>query len=76
MGQAVENGAGEALCMVFHYAGGRGGEYAEAFLAGFDGILQVDGYAGYNRLTRPTRKGGDPTIEVAQCCASRARPAP
>ena len=29
---------------------GRGGEYAEHFLDGFDGILQVDGYAGYNRL--------------------------
>ena len=31
-------------------APGRVGENAEHFLDGFDGILQVDGYAGYNRL--------------------------
>ena len=44
--------------VVFHYAGGRGGQHAESFLIGFNGILQVDGYAGYNRLTRASRKGG------------------
>ena len=38
--------------VVYFYAPGRGGEYAEKFLKGFDGILQVDGYASYNRLTR------------------------
>nr|WP_269084708.1 hypothetical protein [Sulfitobacter sp. HI0027] len=27
-------------------------------MTGFDGILQIDGYQGYNRLTKPTRKGG------------------
>lgn len=54
--------------VVYFYAPGRGGENAETFLAGFDGILQIDGYAGYNRLTRPTRKGGDPVI-VAHCWA-------
>ncbi len=37
--------------VVYFYAPGRGGEHAERFLDGFDGILQVDGYAGYNRLT-------------------------
>ena len=36
--------------VVYFYAPGRGGEYAEHFLDGFDGILQVDGYTGYNRL--------------------------
>ena len=50
------------------YAPGRGGEYAERFLNGFDGILQVDGYAGYNRLTGPGCKGGAP-IRLAYCWA-------
>ena len=58
--------------VVFHYAGGRSGQHAEAFLTDFDGILQVDGYAGYNRLTRTSRKGGDPVI-VAQCWAHARR---
>ena len=46
--------------VVYFYAPGRGGENAEKFLKGFDGILQLDGYQGYNRLLRPSRKGGDP----------------
>jgi len=58
--------------VVFHYAGGRSGQHAETFLTGFNGILQVDGYAGYNRLTRASRKGGDPVI-VAQCWAHARR---
>ncbi|SDX65535.1 Helix-turn-helix domain-containing protein, partial [Roseicitreum antarcticum] len=46
--------------VVFFYAPDRGGQNAETFLRGFDGIVQLDGYQGYNRLTRPSRKGGDP----------------
>ena len=56
--------------VVYFYAPGRGGGHAETFLDGFDGILQVDGYAGYNRLTRPSRKGGAPLcgpIRGASC---------
>jgi hypothetical protein len=30
--------------VVYFYAPGRGGENAETFLTGFDGILQIDGY--------------------------------
>ena len=41
--------------VIFFYAPGRGGQNAEKFLRGFDGILQLDGYTGYNRLTRPSR---------------------
>ncbi|WP_156461699.1 IS66 family transposase, partial [Aliiruegeria sabulilitoris] len=37
-----------------------------------DGILQLDGYQGYNRLTRPSRKGGAP-ITVAHCWAHARR---
>lgn len=58
--------------VVYFYAPGRGGENAGRFLTGFDGILQLDGYQGYNRLTRPSRKGGAP-IRVAHCWAHARR---
>lgn len=58
--------------VVYFYAPGRGGEHAEEFLKGFNGILQIDGYAGYNRLTRSDRKGGNP-IMVAHCWAHARR---
>ena len=58
--------------VVYFYAPGRHGKNAETFLTGFDGILQIDGYPGYNRLTRPSRKGGDP-IRVAHCWAHARR---
>lgn len=53
-------------CVVFHYAPGRAGAHAERLLDGFDGVLQVDGYAGYHRLARPERKGGTP-LTLAHC---------
>ena len=52
--------------MVYHYAPGRSGDRAERILEGFDGVLQVDGYAGYHRLARPERKGGAP-LRLAWC---------
>ena len=58
--------------VVYFYAPGRGGEHAEGFLDGFDGILQVDGYAGYNRLTQPGRKGGAP-LRLAYCWSHARR---
>ncbi|WP_370296496.1 transposase, partial [Poseidonocella sp. HB161398] len=71
--------------MVCFYAPGRGGEHAETFLTGFDGVLQLpsrrlqaiacratDGYPGYSRLTRPSRKGGAP-VTVAHCWAHARR---
>jgi transposase len=58
--------------VVFTYAPGRAGENAERILQGFDGTLQIDGYQGYNRLTRPSRKGGGP-IRVAYCWAHARR---
>jgi hypothetical protein len=58
--------------VVFFYAPDRGGRNAETFLRGFDGTLQLDGYTGYSRLTRPSRKGGDP-IRVAHCWAHARR---
>ena len=58
--------------VVYFYAPGRHGAHAETFLTGFNGILQIDGYQGYNRLTKPSRKGGDPIV-VAHCWAHARR---
>lgn len=52
--------------VIYRYAPGRSGEYGETFLEGFNGILQIDGYAGYNRLAKPGRKGGEP-VRFAYC---------
>lgn len=49
--------------VAFTYAPGRGGQHAERILQGFGDILQVDGYAGYNRLIAPDRIG--PGIQLA-----------
>lgn len=57
--------------VAFTYAPGRGGQHAERILQGFGGILQVDGYAGYNRLIAPDRVG--PGIQLAYCWAHARR---
>lgn len=57
--------------VAFTYAPGRGGQHAERILQGFGGILQVDGYAGYNRLIAPDRIG--PDIQLAYCWAHARR---
>lgn len=57
--------------VVFTYAPGRGVQYAERILQGFGGILQIDGYAGYNRLIAPGRIG--PDIQLAHCWAHARR---
>jgi transposase len=58
--------------VVFRYAPSRAGDHAETMLAGFNGVLQVDGYAGYNRLERADRKGGSP-VKLAYCWAHARR---
>jgi len=58
--------------VIFNYAPGRGGKYAEDFLTGFDGILQVDGYGGYKRLTKTERECG-PALLLAYCWAHARR---
>lgn len=58
---------GVAYC----YAPGRSGCFAESILEGFTGVLQVDGYAGYNRLTKPERIGAP--IQLAYCWAHARR---
>lgn len=56
--------------VAFSYAPGRGGQHAERILQGFGGILQIDGYAGYNPLIAADRIGLG--IQLAHCWA-RAR---
>ena len=55
--------------VAFTYASGRSGQYADKILQGFSGILQVDGYAGYNRLLK--RPAQD--VELAYCWAHARR---
>lgn len=57
--------------VVYFYSDGRGGAHAERFLDGFSGILQVDAYSGYNRLTREDRSGG--ALVLANCWAHARR---
>jgi len=57
--------------VAFSYAPGRGGIHAERILQDFSGILQVDGYAGYNRLIASERVG--PDIRLAYCWAHARR---
>lgn len=57
--------------VIYFYADGRGGIHAEKFLAGFKGILQVDGYSGYNRLTKNTRADGPLTLAFCWAHARR-----
>uniref|UniRef100_A0A7C1NYN8 IS66 family transposase n=1 Tax=Agrobacterium albertimagni TaxID=147266 RepID=A0A7C1NYN8_9HYPH len=63
-------GGGAPPGVAFTYAPGRGGIHAERILQGFSGILQVDGYAGYNRLI--ARDVG-PDIRLAYCWAHARR---
>lgn len=57
--------------VAFTYALGSGGQHAERIVQGFGGILQVDGYAGYNRLIAANRIG--PGIQLAHCWAHARR---
>lgn len=57
--------------VVCFYADSREGRHAERFLEGFSGILQVDAYKGYNRLTRADRPGGP--LVLANCWAHARR---
>ena len=56
--------------VAFTYAPGRSGKYATQILQGFGGILQVDGYAGYNRVL--DLRDNEP-IQLAYCWAHARR---
>lgn len=50
---------------------GRGGKHATEFLMVFTGTLQVDGYTGYNALTKLGRNSGP--VKLAYCWAHARR---
>jgi transposase len=53
--------------VAYMYAVGRGAEHAIEHLADFKGVLQVDGYAAYDKLTAADRVGGP--LVLAFCWA-------
>ena len=55
-------GGNDPPAVAYSYAPGRGGEHAVKLLAGFSGVLQVDGYTVYKQLTLPSRVGGPVTL--------------
>jgi len=57
--------------LVYLYAPDRRGSHLEDHLGGFRGVLQVDGYKGYDKLARPGRAAG--TIKLAYCLAHARR---
>jgi len=58
-------GGSDPPAVAYIYAPGRGGEHAATLLGGFSGILQVDGYAGYDRQADAKRPGGP--LMLAYC---------
>ena len=57
--------------VVYRYAEDRRGRHVKEHLDGFCGVLQVDGYPGYDSLARPDRPGG--AITLAYCLAHARR---
>jgi transposase len=57
--------------VVYLYAADRRGCHVKEHLGKFRGVLQVDGYTGYNDLARPGRPGG--AITLAYCLAHARR---
>ncbi len=48
-------GGADPPAVAYMYAPGRGAEHAVRHLAGFSGVLQVDGYVAYKQLASPNR---------------------
>lgn len=57
--------------VAFHFSTSREGRHAETILEGYNGVLQVDGYAGYNRLMREERADGPLTLAFCWAHARR-----
>jgi transposase len=58
-------GGSDPPAVAYTYAPGRGSEHAATLLAGFSGVLQVDGYAGYDKQADAKRPGGP--LVLAYC---------
>jgi len=57
--------------VAYRFEDSRGGDCVERHLAGYSGLLQVDGWGAYNRLAEARRKGGPLTL--AACWAHLRR---
>lgn len=57
--------------VAYRFEDSRGGESVERHLAGYKGLLQVDGWGAYNRLAEAKRAGGPLTL--AACWAHLRR---
>jgi transposase len=57
--------------VVYIFAEDRRGRHVHEHLTGFSGVLQVDGYTGYDELAKPGRPGG--AITLAYCLAHARR---
>jgi transposase len=57
--------------VVYLFAENRKGRHVHEHLTGFNGVLQVDGYAGYHELAKPNRPGG--AVTLAYCLAHARR---
>jgi transposase len=57
--------------VVYLYAEDRKGRHVHEHLMGFSGVLQVDGYTGYDELAKPSRAGG--AVILAYCLAHARR---
>jgi transposase len=55
-------GGPDPPAVAYLYAPGRGGKHATRLLAGYSGILQVDGYVVYQALAEADRVGGAATL--------------
>ena len=64
-------GRGDPPMVAYRFEDSRGGACAERHLAGFAGLLQVDGFSAYNRLAATDRPGGPVTL--AACWAHLRR---
>jgi len=57
--------------VAYFYSPDRGGEHPASHLANFTGLLQADGYAGFEALYHPARTRPGPIVEVA--CPAHCR---
>lgn len=58
-------GSSDPPAVAYSYAPGRGARHACALFAGFNGVLQVDAYAGYNHFADASRSEG--AVAPAYC---------
>lgn len=63
-------GGSDPPMVAYRFEDSRGGPCVSRHLAGFSGLLQVDGYAGYNAMITPGRAEGAVTLA---CCWSHLR---